>query len=117
MNAISVTLQSIQCHSTSEGSGDELFVVYQPDAAFPRRIPGGSLKHHDIEGGQTWTINQKITFTRDLMVTLYDQDPSKLPSLVDYLVSVGYKNTNIPPSVTMANVNGANYTINVVVNA
>lgn len=116
MNAISVTLQSIQCHSTSEGSGDELFVVYQPDALFPRRIPGGSLKHHDIDDGQTWTLNQPITFTRDLMVTVYDQDPSKLPSLADYLFSVGYKNSSIPPSVTMANVNGANYTINMSVN-
>ena len=116
MSTISVTLQSIVCHGTSENS-DEIYVVYQADAGLPRRIPTGSLEHHDISAGQTWTLNHVITYSRDLLITIYDQDPSKLPALSDYLVSKDYTQTSIPPSVTLSNDNGANYTINVAVNA
>lgn len=116
MNIISVTLQSIVCHGTSENS-DEIYVVYQADAGLPRRIPRGSLAHHDISAGQTWTLNETITYTRDLLITIYDQDPSKLPTLSDYLVSVDYTPTSIPPAANRTNYNGANYTINVAVNA
>jgi hypothetical protein len=112
---ISVTLQSIVCGGASEGS-DDLYVIWQADGGVPHRYPTDVPHTHTISPGQTWTINQVMTFTRDLQVTIYDQDVDRLPSSSDYLMSAGYTNVNIPPMVTVANYNGAVYALNVAVN-
>jgi hypothetical protein len=114
MRSITVTLDSITCNGASEGNHhDEVYVVYQADAGFPHRIPRNPLHHHSMLGGDVWTVGQTMTFTRDLMITLYDQDLSFLPALSDYLVSWDYTADSVPPTVSISNPNGANYTLNV----
>ncbi|HEX6084024.1 MAG TPA: hypothetical protein VF266_05835 [Thermoanaerobaculia bacterium] len=114
MSSITVTLDSITCHGVSEGSHhDEVYVVYQPDAGFPHRIPRNPLNHQSMQGGDVWTIGQSMTFTRDLLITLYDQDESFLPALSDYLVSWDYTADAIPQTVSLTNPNGASYTLSV----
>lgn len=117
MSSITVTLDSITCHGVSEGNHhDEVYVVYQPDAGFALHIPFNPLHHQSMAPGDVWTIGQSMTFTRDLLITLYDQDESLLPALSDYLVSWDYTADAIPQTVTVSNPNGASYTLSVSVN-
>jgi len=118
MGTISVTLQSIVCNSVSEGNQDEIYVICQSDAGLPRRFPDNQpFAHKDMSSGQTWDINETIEYSRDLLITVYDADPPEPPEFSDYLISCDYTLINIPPHFTMSNADGANYTINLAVNA
>lgn len=117
MRSISVTLDSITCNGVSEGNHhDEVYVVYQADAGLPHRIPINPLDHHSMLGGDVWSVGQTMSFTRDLLITLYDQDESFLPALSDYLISWDYTADAIPQTMTVSNPNGASYTLSVSVN-
>lgn len=91
-------------------------MIYQADAGVPYRIPERRHGVHPMQAHQTWSIGQTMTFTRDLLITLYDQDFKYMPGWADYLVSFDYTPDALPPSVTLSNADGANYTINITVN-
>ncbi|AVP97438.1 hypothetical protein C7S18_09620 [Ahniella affigens] len=118
---VSLTLHSITCNQTS-GLGDqlddELIVVVQPDAALPISLPGGLRKSYSINTSSgSWVIDRTFSFSRDLLITLYDHDESVTRARSDYLVSQVYTPDNLPTSVRLRNPgNGAEYTIQVVVN-
>ncbi len=118
---ISVTLQSVVCNGASEGSdgirSDDIYVIWQADGGVPHRYPAATLATQPMQDGDTWNINQVMTFSRDLQVTIYDQDAARMPTFSDYLVSWGFTNIDIAPSSTMSNYNGASYTIRMAVNA
>lgn len=117
MTLPTITLTSIVCNHPSEDvDGDEVYVIYQADAGVPYRIPGRRDGIHQMQAHQSWTINQAMTFSRDLLITLYDQDFKYMPSWADYLCSWDYTPDALPPSVTLSNADGANYTINITVN-
>jgi hypothetical protein len=111
---ITLTLSSITCNGASENH-DEVFIVWQPDASFPHRFPVEIGDSQSMNSGDTWPVNQTMSFTRDLLITLYDHDESESDRRSDYLVSYDYTPADLPSSVTLQNPNGANYTLNITV--
>ena len=112
-NTISITLTSIECEGTSEGT-DEVYVIYQADCGRPTRVPPAWHDHQSMDaGGPPWNINLEMSFENDVLVTLYDSDVAFNPFWSEYLVSFDYTPINIPASVTLSNPNGARYTLNV----
>jgi hypothetical protein len=111
---ITLTLNSITCNGTSEDH-DEVFIVWQPDATFPHRFPVQIGEGHSMGSGDTWPVNQTMSFTRDVLITLYDHDESATDRRSDYLVSYDYTPADLPSSVTLRNTNGADYTLNITV--
>ncbi|ROQ29656.1 hypothetical protein [Gallaecimonas pentaromativorans] len=122
MHALSLTLDSITCHGTSEtrGGGDDVYIIFQVDAGFPIRYPGIG-KHHSMTDNDnknaTWNINKTLHFERDLLITLYDQDPNYINALSEYLVSHDYQPNFTSGAITLTNPNGAKYTLNVTRNS
>jgi hypothetical protein len=113
MARISLELHSITCHSTSESRQDEVFVVAQADGGLPLRIPTKPGSSHSMNSSDTWTIDQAMpSFSRDLLITLYDHDVNFTDP--EYLVSYDYTPNNIPAGARQSSPNGADYTINVV---
>lgn len=111
-----ITLNSVTCNQTSGGSGaDEVYLVYQADAGLPHHVPRRFTKPQTMNAGQTWQVNQVMSFERDLLVTLYDHDGLITDTFSDYLVSYDYTPNSLPTSVTLSNNDRAQYTLKITV--
>lgn len=110
MSRYSMTLQTITCQGSSEGT-DDVYVIMQADGGLRVRIPSGPRNHQEMSNGSTWTVGQTITFNNDVLVTLYDSDLGVDPALSEYLVSYDYTPLDFPSSVPLTNTNGARYTL------
>jgi hypothetical protein len=130
MQSIIITLDEIVCTRTSDGgiTDDEIYVIYQADAGHPFRIPrrGNGVQPMNSSGStgpsdptqtrQTWQIGHRMKFSRDLLITLYDEDIKFDPAFSDYLVSQDYTPDYLPVSISLTNANGAAYTLKITVN-
>lgn len=107
-----VTINSIKCNSTSEAGHDELYLICQADARFFFRYPTQLSDSIQMGAGTVWSPNLPLTFTHEVLVTLWDCDVSYVASLSTYLQSHDFEPGSGSGSITLTNPNGASYTIN-----
>ena len=112
-----VTLNSIKCNATSEAGHDELYLICQADARLFFRYPAALADSIQMGPGSTWSLNLPLTFTHEVLVTLWDCDVSYIPSLSTYLQSHDFEPGSGSDSITLTNPDGASYTISYTYNS
>jgi hypothetical protein len=111
-----IVLDRVECNGTSESGSynDEVYITFQADAGHQFRYPLVETINMNTQNSDNavhvWNANLVLDFDHEVLVTLWDNDPGR-EIRSDFLINCEYRGPNPPPSYTMINYNGANYTL------